>query len=403
MEMVMDHVADVLKMPYQLIRHVNMQKVGDELMTGSYTSKKKGEKFIGIMWEDIMKSSEFASRMKLVDEFNATHHDVKRGLAIVPMKNGACFEDDFMNQAQALVHVLPDGSVEVSHSGIEMGQGLNTKIAQVAAETLGIDIKYIHVQHTSTETCSNTQPTAASSGFDMNGGAVRMACLKIVEQMKDVIEANKGKTWPEICNSAYFTRHHMSGQAHYTIPKINWQWSSKTGYTAFYYNFGVGVSEVEIDTATGEFTVIRSDLIEDAGRSMNPLLDAGQIEGGFVQGLGWLTSEDIEYDVATGAMLTDQHTYAAPHHREMPLELNTTIAKGFRCEENVAQSKTTAESPVLLATSVLMALRYAVNAARADRGLPKLRYQSSPFTVDRIKLAIEGVLDKVDGMKYSPE
>lgn len=317
------------------------------------------------------------------------------------MKNGCCFEDDFMNQAEALVHLLPDGSVEVSHSGIEMGQALNTKVAQCAAETLGIDMKYIHVLHTNTETCANTQPTAASTGLDMNGGAVIMACKKLKAQMQPFIDAHKDKDWPTICTIAYFTRTNMSGQAHYVLPPIGWNWDTKKGYTAFYYAFGVSVSEVELDTVTGEYRILRSDLIEDAGRSLNPIIDAGQVEGGFTQGLGWVTSEEIEYDVATGAMLTDMDTYAVPLARDVPIDLRTTLASGFRCEENVGASKTTAESPVLLAVSVLMALRHAMNAARKDRGLPPIRYQQTPLSVDRIKLGLEGEIDKLDSMKYS--
>ncbi|KAH7832158.1 xanthine dehydrogenase [Monocercomonoides exilis] len=400
-EMILEHAADLLGIPQSQIRDINMNKVGDPLVTGSLISQNKGEKFIRIMWDELMKTSDYENRLKAVDEFNATHTSTKRGIAITPMKNGACFEDDFMNQAEALVHVLPDGSVEVAHSGIEMGQGLNTKIAQVAAETLGIDISFIHVLHTSTETCTNTQPTAASTGLDLNGGAVKKACEQINASLAPLREKMKDKTWPEICTTAYFSRYAMSGQAHFILPTINWQWKTKTGFTAFYYAFGVSVSEVEVDVETGEFTILRSDLIEDAGRSLNPTLDAGQVEGGFIQGVGWVTAEEIEYDIATGAMLSDMHTYAVPLARDVPLELRTTLAHGFRCEPNVGASKTTAESPVLLGVSVLMALRHAVNSARFDRGLPVLRYQLSPFTVDRIKLAIEGVLDGEDGIKYT--
>ncbi|KAH7826052.1 xanthine dehydrogenase [Monocercomonoides exilis] len=400
-EMIMEHVADVLGIPQSQIRDINLNKVGDPLVTGSLISQNKGEKFIRIMWDELMKTSDYENRLKAVEEFNATHTNTKRGIAITPMKNGACFEDDFMNQAEALVHVLPDGSVEVAHSGIEMGQGLNTKIAQVAAETLGIDISFIHVLHTSTETCTNTQPTAASTGLDLNGGALKKACEQINASLAPLREKMKDKTWPEICTTAYFSRYAMSGQAHFILPTINWQWKTKTGFTAFYYAFGVSVSEVEVDCTTGEYTILRSDLIEDAGRSLNPILDAGQVEGGFIQGVGWVTGEEIEYDIATGAMLSDMHTYAVPLARDVPLELHTTLAHGFRCDENVGASKTTAESPVLLGVSVLMALRHAVNAARRDRGLSLLRYQISPFTVDRIKLAIEGVLDGEDGMRYT--
>lgn len=400
-EFVFDHIADVLGVDPMKLREVHLNKEGEELLTGSLVSQKKGEKFIRIMWNELLKTADYEARVKAVEEFNVTHKEVKRGIAITPMKNGCCFEDDFMNQAEALVHILPDGSVEVAHSGIEMGQGLNTKIAQCAAETLGIDMKYIHVFHTSTETCANTQPTAASTGLDLNGGAVIMACKKINEQLKPFKEKHPDLSWEDFCSEAYFSRQNMSGQAHFILPTINWNWENKTGYTAFYYAFGVSVSEVEIDVATGEYRILRSDLIEDAGRPMNPTLDLGQVEGGFIQGVGWLTGEEIEYDVATGSMISDMDTYAVPLIRDIPLELHTTLGSNFTCPPNVGQSKTTAESPVLLGVSVLMALRHAVDAARRDRGLPKMRFQQTPFTVDRIKLAVEGELDKVDCMKYT--
>ncbi|KAK2948923.1 Xanthine dehydrogenase [Blattamonas nauphoetae] len=400
-EMIMDHVADLVGKPPHILRDEIMQNVGDPNITGSLTSRAKGEKEPRIIWDSIMESSDYINRYAAVEEFNRTHKHLKRGIAITPMKNGACFEDDFMNQAQALIHVLPDGSVEVSHSGIEMGQGLNTKIAQVAAQALNIDIKHIHVFHTDTRTCANTQPTAASTGLDLNGGAVQLACKQINEQMKKVREENQGKSWPEICNSAYFQRYNMSAHAHFILPSVNWNWDRKDGYTAFYYCYGVSVSEVEIDTRTGEFTILRTDLIEDAGKPLNPTLDAGQVEGGYYMGLGWLTSEEIEYSTETGAMLTDQFTYAAPLNRETPRVFKTTLAKGLGCPENVGGSKTTAESPLLLAVSVLMALRHAINATRSDKGLPKLRYQMSPLTVERIKLACDGLIDKDDSIHYT--
>eukprot|EP00708_Paratrimastix_pyriformis_P001981 GAFH01000718.1.p1 GENE.GAFH01000718.1~~GAFH01000718.1.p1 ORF type:complete len:1299 (-),score=542.67 GAFH01000718.1:173-3628(-) len=390
MEQIVEEMAGKLGMAPHQFRELNLNKPGDEILVGSYVSHGKGEAQLQAIWDQLMQTSEFPRRLAEVEAFNRQHQYVKRGISLIPLKNGVCFEEDFMNQGMALVHVLADGSVQVSHGGVEMGQGLNTKMAQIAAQTLGVPLDTVSVLPTCTDTCANTQPTAASSGTDLNGGAVREACAQIVRNLAPLRAEFPKATFAEICNKAYFGRVTLSAASHFKLPTLGWHWDTKTGFSAFYYDFGASVSEVEVDTLTGEFTILRSDLLEDAGRSLNPTLDLTQVEGGFMQGVGWLTMEEINWSLRSGAMLTVPFTYALPGLADTPLELHTALLKGHPCPENVAGSKSSGEAPVLLGTSVLMAIRHAIQSARADRGLKAQFTMDTPLTIEKIKLAIEG-------------
>eukprot|EP00771_Trimastix_marina_P000836 gnl/Trimastix_PCT/187.p1 GENE.gnl/Trimastix_PCT/187~~gnl/Trimastix_PCT/187.p1 ORF type:complete len:481 (+),score=184.99 gnl/Trimastix_PCT/187:831-2273(+) len=389
MEQIMDQMGCALRIPQHTLREMNLNRAGDDLVMGAYVSRGKGEPNIRIIWDQIMELSDFKARHLEVERFNTANRYVKRGLSIVPMKNGVCFEEDFMNQAHALVHVLADGSVQLSHGGIEMGQGLNTKMAMICAQELGIPFEKVNVVPASTLTCANTQPTAASSGSDSNGPAVLAASREVRQRLDELRKSQPADvTWESLINTAYFSRVNLTGTSHFFLPKLGWHWDTREGYTAFYYDFGASVSEVEVDLLTGEFKVLRVDILEDTGRSLNPTLDLGQVEGGFTQGYGWLTMEEIEW-APSGQMKSHPFTYPVPLMTDMPLDFRTHLCQNFRQPENIHSSKSAGEAPVLLGTSVVAALKMAIMSARQDRGLTPWILVDYPLTVDKIKRCIE--------------
>ena len=358
--------------------------------------------------EELEASSEYRRRRREIREWNALSPVLKRGIALTPVKFGISFTNTMMNQAGALVHVYADGSIALNHGGTEMGQGLNTKVAQVVAEEFQVDIARIKITATQTGKVPNTSATAASSGSDLNGMAARGAAQTIKGRLaaflaeryqahaSDVLfRPNRIRikdhelSFDEAVGEAYRARVHLSATGFYATPKIHWDRASGRGRPFFYFAYGAAVSEVAIDTLTGENRILRTDILHDVGQSLNPAIDLGQVEGGFVQGAGWLTMEELVWD-ARGRLLTHApSTYKIPACSDRPIDLRMKLwDKGRNPEETIYRSKAVGEPPLMLAISVLMALTDAVASVGDYQVYPAL---DAPAIPERVLTAIERI------------
>ncbi len=354
---------------------------------------------------ELERSSDYAARRQALRAFNAGSPLRKRGLALTPVKFGISFTTTFLNQAGALVHVYTDGSVHLNHGGVEMGQGLNVKVAQVVADELGVPLDRVQVTAATTEKVPNTSATAASSGSDMNGKAAQLAARAIRDRLAKVaaealggspreVEFSAGevrcgrRTLPfaELCELAHHARVSLSASGFYRTPKIHWDQRRFHGRPFLYFACGAAVSEVEVDTLTGEHRVVRVDLLHDCGDSINPAIDRGQVEGAFVQGMGWLTTEELWWD-AEGRLRTHApSTYKIPTAGDVPEDFRVTLRTSPNREATVHRSKAVGEPPLMLAISVFHALRDAVAACGDGRLSPRL---DAPATPERVLLAIQ--------------
>jgi len=355
---------------------------------------------------ELEESADYAARREAVLAHNASNKIIRKGIALTPVKFGISFTATWLNQAGALVHVYNDGSVHLNHGGTEMGQGLNTKIAQVVADAFQIDIERIKISRTSTGKVPNTSATAASSGSDLNG----MAALDAVEQIKARLVTFAAECWdvdiadvnftpnevrvgddvipfPELIRQAYMARVHLSAAGFYKTPKIHWDRETGTGRPFFYFAYGAAVSEVSIDTLTGEYQVERTDILHDVGHSLNPAIDRGQIEGGFVQGVGWLTTEELWWDEEGCLRTHAPSNYKIPLASDRPREFNVKLASwSTNRERTIKRSKAVGEPPFMLGISVLEALSMAVASVADYRECPRL---DTPATPERVLLAVE--------------
>lgn len=353
--------------------------------------------------------SDYRKRRADIEAFNETSRWLKRGIALTPVKFGISFTAMHLNQAGALVHVYADGSVHLNHGGTEMGQGLFTKIAQVVAETLMIDVDNVKITATTTAKVPNTSATAASSGSDLNGKAAQAAALKIKDRLIDfaaeehnvdtsqiVFEPNQVRignltlSFKELVKQAYFARIQLSATGFYKTPKIHYDRETASGRPFLYFSYGAAVSEVVIDVLTGESKVLRVDILHDVGQSLNPAIDLGQIEGAFIQGMGWLTTEELVWDGKGRLMTHAPSTYKIPTASDRPEVFNINIwDKGRNVEDTIFRSKAVGEPPFMLGLSVFSALRQAVIAAGGGQKFPRL---DAPATPERILFAIDDVM-----------
>jgi xanthine dehydrogenase large subunit len=331
-------------------------------------------------------SSDYRARRAAVADFNAQSAILKRGLALTPIKFGISFTTSFLNQAGALVHVYQDGSVHLNHGGTEMGQGLFVKVAQVVAEEFGIDLDHVRITPTTTAKVPNTSATAASSGSDLNGMAARAAAAAIKARLtafaaetfdvpadrikfldNQVLIGNRAIPFPDLVKQAYLGRISLSSTGFYRTPDIHWDAKKATGRPFYYFSYGAACAEVTIDTLTGEMKVERVDILHDVGRSLNPSIDIGQIEGGFVQGMGWLTSEELVFD-DKGRLLTHApSTYKIPCASDVPADFRVALFDGANREETIYRSKAVGEPPLMLAISVFAAAADAVHSLAPGR------------------------------------
>lgn len=353
-------------------------------------------------------SSDYRVRRAQIDRFNQGSKILKKGLALVPVKFGISFTATHLNQAGALLHIYTDGSVLINHGGTEMGQGLNTKVAQVVAEELGLDIARVRVSAADTSKVSNTSATAASSGTDLNGKAAQDAAQKIKDALIAYAAARYGVApdevsfrsnqvycgdkavlgFAEFVQQAYNARVPLWSSGFYRTPKIHYDFKTLTGRPFYYFVYCAACSEVIIDTLTGESRLLRADILYDAGRSLNPALDRGQIEGGFIQGAGWLTTEELWWSDAGKLMTHAPSTYKIPSISDCPPILNVDFFDNGNAEDNIYRSKAVGEPPLPAAISVLLAIRDAIRATAAPGVIPVL---NAPATAERILQALEFV------------
>jgi xanthine dehydrogenase large subunit len=400
-EEILDRIARTLDLDAHLVRERNFYREGDST---HYGQEVKDAARIARIWGQLKESSEFDIRRAAIADFNASNSHRKRGLAITPVKFGISFTATFFNQAGALVLMYRDGSVQVNHGGTEMGQGLHTKIQQIAAQSLGVSLDAIRVMPTRTDKVPNTSATAASAGTDLNGAAVVDACRQIQARLvpiaAKILECDEAAVRFEdsivyaggasvelasVVEAAYKSRVALFAHGYYRTPQIHFDPKTATGKPFHYFAYGAAVSEVEIDGFTGEHRILRADLLQDVGESVSPLVDLGQIEGGFVQGVGWLTLEELLWDAQGRVATAGASTYKLPSWPEMPEIFNVAFLERAAEPGVVFGSKAVGEPPLMLAFSVRDAIREAI-AAFGDGGIVEL---DSPATPERIYWALQ--------------
>ncbi|MCH2164043.1 MAG: xanthine dehydrogenase molybdopterin binding subunit [Marinovum sp.] len=357
------------------------------------------------MTEHLVESSDYTARRAAISEWNAAQPVLKKGIALTPVKFGISFTLTHLNQAGALVHVYQDGSIALNHGGTEMGQGLFQKVAQVAADRFGVGMEVVKITATDTAKVPNTSATAASSGSDLNGMAVQIACDTIRERMAEHLAAlyqmapsevvfsdgsvslgTERLTFAQAAKLCYQGRVPLSATGFYKTPDIEWDRLRGKGRPFFYFAYGAACSEVVIDTLTGEYRILRTDILHDAGRSLNPALDIGQVEGGFVQGAGWLTMEELVWDGRGRLRTHAPSTYKIPAASDTPEVFNVALWDGENRSETVYRSKAVGEPPFMLGMSVFFALSDAVAACGPD--YPML---DAPATPEAVLWAVERV------------
>ena len=410
-EEIMDRVARRTGLAPETVRGRNLYHGKGETNRTHYRED-IGDNRLQAIWSQVQDTADFIARRRAIAEWNRNHPRVKRGLAVTPVKFGISFTLSHYNQAGALVHIYQDGTVQVNHGGTEMGQGLHTKILGVVMRELGQTAEAIRLMPTSTDKVPNTSATAASSGSDLNGAAVAAACGTLRERLlpvaahllkvplEEVVFAD-GKvfaqggdqtlTFAQVAARAYTQRVSLSSTGFYKTPGVSWDWNKAEGRPFAYFACGAAVAEVEVDGYTGLSRVRRVDILHDVGESLNPSVDRGQIEGGFVQGMGWLTSEELKWD-AQGRLLTHSaSTYQIPAISDAPAEFNVTLLQRAAQAGTIHGSKAVGEPPFMLAFSVREAIRDAVSAFGKDGGEVRL---PSPATGEAIFTAIQSRLGK---------
>ncbi|CAH3868030.1 xanthine dehydrogenase [Pieris brassicae] len=345
-------------------------------------------------WDECVEKSNIAERRTAIENFNKQNRWRKRGIAIVPTKFGIAFTEKFLNQAGALVIIYMDGSVLLSHGGTEMGQGLHTKMIQVASRALGVDMSKIYISDTSTDKVPNTSATAASAGSDLNGMAVLQACETLVKRLEPYKKKNPEGTWESWVSAAYFDRVSLSATGFYATPELGYNFAKNEGKAFNYFTFGAACSEVEIDCLSGDHQVLRTDIVMDLGESINPAIDIGQIEGGFMQGYGLFTIEELIYSPTGTLYSRGPGAYKIPGFGDIPQEFNVSLLKGAPNLRAVYSSKAVGEPPLFLASSIFFAIKQAIRAARADAGVPLDFYLEAPATSARIRMACEDHITK---------
>ncbi len=412
-ERVMDHIAHHLGVDPLAVRRANYYEAAAQ------TPKQNGQTtpyhmpvtdfILHEMTDALVASSDYENRRAAIADWNATNPVLKKGIALTPVKFGISFTLTHLNQAGALVHIYQDGSIHMNHGGTEMGQGLFQKVAQVAAARFGVDVGVVKITATDTAKVPNTSATAASSGSDLNGMAVKAACDTIRDRMADFLaELHQSKTelvrfedghvyvggetytFAAAAALAYQNRISLSATGFYKTPDLSWDRIKGTGRPFYYFAYGAAVTEVVIDTLTGENRILRADVLHDAGASLNPVLDVGQVEGGYVQGAGWLTTEELVWDGQGRLRTHAPSTYKIPACSDRPDVFNVALWEGENREDTIYRSKAVGEPPLMLGISALMALSDAV--AACGRVYPAL---DAPATAERVFTTVRTVQNGV--------
>ncbi len=409
-EMILDSIARRLGLDGTEVRRRNFYTAGCDITP---YGQQVDELHAHALTDQLLASSDYQARRDAIAAFNATSPVLKKGLAFTPVKFGISFNVAHLNQAGALVHVYTDGSVLVNHGGTEMGQGLNTKVAQVVAHELGLPLSAVRCSATDTSKVANTSATAASTGSDLNGKAAQDAARKIKARLATLaaerfgcavelvaFEAGQvsggGQQLPfaELVAAAYLQRVQLWSDGFYATPGLHWDRHRLQGHPFYYYAWGGAVCEALVDTLTGESRITRADLLHDVGTSLNPALDIGQVEGGFIQGMGWLTMEELVWHPVTGLLTTHApSTYKIPTANDCPPELNVRLFGVANANETIHRSKAVGEPPLLLGFAALLAIKDACAACGPERCDPPLR---APATA-------EAVLDAIDALRHGPQ
>ena len=430
-EMILDSVARRLGLDPLLVRQRNFYSAGQDVTPYGQTVE---DNILQPLTDQLIVSSDYAVRRAEIAAFNAASPVLKKGLALTPVKFGISFNVVHLNQAGALVHVYTDGSVLVNHGGTEMGQGLNTKVAQVVAHELGIPLAQVRATATDTQKVANTSATAASTGSDLNGKAAQDAARKIKQRLAvlaaellggtadgvvfgsgQVQSAGLRLSFTELVAKAYLQRIQLWSDGFYTTPGLHWDRTRLQGKPFYYFAYGAAVAEVLIDTLTGESRCTRADVLHDVGQSLNPALDIGQVEGAFVQGMGWLTNEELVWQDAaptspgtasaprggaghlgrpgvgpnSGKLLTHApSTYKIPTANDSPPDFRVALFDQPNLADSIHRAKAVGEPPLLLPFAVLLAIKDAVAAAGPTGCDPPLK---APATAEAVLLAVDGV------------
>jgi xanthine dehydrogenase large subunit len=401
-ERMIEEIAYVLGKDTLDIRKANFYGVGERDVTPYHQIVEDNilERLIG----ELEETSEYRKRREEILAFNAKGGILRRGIALTPVKFGISFTATWYNQAGALLHVYKDGSLMINHGGTEMGQGLNTKIAQIVAEAFGVSLDAVKITKTTTEKVPNTSATAASSGTDLNGMAALDACEQIKARLADyarekwgvgevcfeggnVLLGDKVIGFKEFIARAYMDRVQLTAAGFYKTPEIHWDRATGKGQPFFYFAYGASCSEVEIDTLTGEYRVTRADVLHDVGRSLNPAIDRGQVEGAFIQGMGWLTTEELWWDDKGQLRTHAPSTYKIPLASDKPRHFDVRLAEwSENPKRTIKRSKAVGEPPFMLGISVFEALGHAVASVADYKVCPRL---DAPATPERVLMAIE--------------
>ncbi|MBN2690929.1 MAG: xanthine dehydrogenase molybdopterin binding subunit [Burkholderiaceae bacterium] len=405
-EFVLDSIARKLEHDALQVRRANFYGIGQN----NHTPYGQGvtDNVITPLVDQLTQSANYTARRAAIARFNANSPVLKKGIALTPVKFGISFNVPHLNQAGALVHIYADGSVLVNHGGTEMGQGLNTKVAQVVAEELGLNFASVRCTATDTHKVANTSATAASTGADLNGMAALDAARTLRLRLASfAAEQHGGRTeavqfrsgqvhtgtvtlpFATLVQQAYLARVQLWSDGFYVTPNVHWDAKTLTGHPFYYFAYGAAISEVLVDTLTGEWRLLRADILHDAGKSLNPAIDIGQVEGAFIQGMGWLTLEELVWHPKTGLLLTHApSTYKIPTANDCPSEFHTALFDNPNAQPTIHRSKAVGEPPLLLPFSALLALRDAISAVGGHRADPPLR---APATTEAILDAIESL------------
>ncbi|WP_438455469.1 xanthine dehydrogenase molybdopterin binding subunit [Vreelandella venusta] len=414
-EAAMDDIARKVGDDPLTIRKRNFYRDGRDVT--HYGQSVDQKQLLHTLVDTLETSSDYWGRRAAIKAFNSNSPIIKKGLALTPVKFGISFTAQHLNQAGALLHVYTDGSIMINHGGTEMGQGLHTKICQVVARELGLDLDSVRISATRTDKVPNTSPTAASSGADLNGMAARDAASKLRARLFDfaavhfeggldregmrlengmliagIGESERRIPWGELVQTAYLNRISLSEKGFYATPLIHYNRTTGQGRPFYYYAFGAAVAEVSVDTLSGEYLVNRVDVLHDVGNSLNPAIDIGQVEGGFIQGMGWLTSEELKWN-DSGALVSDgPATYKIPTFGDLPAIFNVELLEGHpNSMASLYRSKAVGEPPFMLGMCVWSALRDALSSLTDYQESPHL---DTPATPERVMLAANAIREK---------
>jgi xanthine dehydrogenase large subunit len=401
-ERVVDHAALALGKDPLEIRAANFYGPGRDVTPYGMTV---ADNIAPQLIARLRKDTDYDARAAAIAAFNAASPVIKKGIALTPVKFGISFTTTFLNQAGALVHVYADGSIQVNHGGTEMGQGLYVKVAQIVADVFGVPLSRIRTTATRTDKVPNTSATAASSGADLNGMAAHNAAMTIRDRLaafladlhecaehevlftdEAVLAGGQRLTFADAVRKAYMARVSLSSTGFYATPGIVYDRAVHRGRPFYYFAYGAAVSEVAIDTLTGEHKVLAVDILHDVGRSLNPMVDKGQVEGGFLQGQGWLTTEDLVFDDKGRLLTHSPATYKIPTASDRAKHFTVSLWDGENVEPTINRSKAVGEPPFMLAISVFSAINRAIAATAPElREMPQL---DAPATPERVLKAI---------------